>query len=187
VRSFGSIDGRFDAQDPFATSFRLAGLVPTPTGPSVVMARRNLLHIEQWAVSGEQVAVLGGEPSWFPPVGGNRREDGRPNSLLADAALDGEGRLWLVMNVAGPEWQAVAARLEGLTEYRPEDAAGLRVPEVRVFDINRGEYLGAITFDTTEFPRPFTVGGEVWFASVETNLAELSSMLKVYRFRVRPH
>lgn len=95
-------------------------------------------RIEGWTLEGERVREWDPSPSWFEPA-----EDGwvlapgsPPPTRVRAAAEDEEGRLWVLAQVPGEDWESALLEQEGPDGpiYQPGDFARLFDTKVEVMD-----------------------------------------------------
>lgn len=103
-------------------------------------------RIEHWHVDGRLLHVFERAPAWFQPWR-EYRSDERGASPFVDALVeDGQGRLWVTVRVADPDWaRLVWPKHEGDGDPPPIDDRIDTI--VEVIDIDRSIVLASHRFD----------------------------------------
>lgn len=150
----GKVIQRLGISDPLIWSVR------EPWGTEVLIGREERLdstvwwgkvgspHIEEWSVKGAPLRIFTGDLPWFVPIAPAGQPSGAPWNLVADFAVDGRDRLWLVTLVADPRWRGVRRGPEG--SIPSEQAATYFDSRVDVFDLPTMRHLGFHIWDSHE-------------------------------------
>lgn len=141
LNSTGSPDGRYAPASRLDVQYRLS---TDPDGDRAVwLGRRSELRFEKWDVwDGTLQTIVSGEPGWFPRA--ERDFDGRtePPTTLSQFLVDGDGRIWVLTQVAHPHWRDhVVLDPDGVHSWGVDDPASLWDTQLHLFDLRSGRHV----------------------------------------------
>ena len=151
---------------------------------TVWWGKPTLPHWEEWSLDGRHLRTVVADLPWFPGQLPDERRSPRPISRMGYFGVDGQDRLWIIVEVADPGWREFEfVRIEGGYWERVDDARPdqLRDARLDVFDLKTRRHLGHFTWDSV-YPALMVLQEDLAVSLVEYD-ADLEPRLSIYRLR----
>ena len=162
---FGADSPDYIPGEPYARSIVLS----TMSHPRTVWwGKPALPHWEEWSLGGDHLRTVVGDLPWFPAELPTRLEGPRPMSRMGYFGVDTRDRLWILTEVADPDWEEIefARTTEGWVPVNEVTPSELRDVRLDVFDLNARRHLGHFRWDGV-YPALTIMAGEMAVSSVE--------------------
>lgn len=160
-------------------------ILSTTSHPGTVWwGKPTLPHWEEWSLDGRHLRTVVADLPWFPAQLADQKRSPRPISRMGYFGVDGQDRLWIIVEVADPDWREVefvwmdGRYWEQVDDARPDE---LRDARLDVFDLKAGRHLGHFTWDSV-YPALMVLREEMAVSVVEYGVGQ-EPQLSIYRLR----